>query len=277
MKVIKILNNNFILVEGPGGQEQIVMGKGLRFKAQEGDHIREADVERRFVPGSGKFVQEYSRIIEQMPPEFTEGVQEVVEIAAGYLDNELDSQTFLTLMDHLAYAMERSQKGITLQNRLLWEVKKFYPREFEAGRRMVEHLNKKLGLSLPEEEAGNLAFHLVNAQTGGSTMDQTMASVKMVKDMLTVLQLHTKRELDTESLYYSRFVTHLQFFVQRLMEGKMLEENEAFLYEQISRQYPTELECAMKISDYVEGVLKVKISREEILYLTIHITRVFRS
>ena len=75
---------------------------------------------------------------------------------------------------------------------------------------------------------------------------------------------------------YKRFVTHLQFFVQRLFEGRMLEETDSFLYEQISRQYPNELEAAMKISGYVEASAKTVITREEILNLTIHITRVFR-
>ena len=31
MRVLKILNNNYLLVEDENGREQIVMGKGLRF------------------------------------------------------------------------------------------------------------------------------------------------------------------------------------------------------------------------------------------------------
>lgn len=277
MKVLKILNNNFILVENAKGQEEIVMGRGLRFKTQVGGNLREEDVERRFVSGQGSYLREYSRVIEEMPLETLEAVQEAVETAGKSLGRTLDSQAFLLLLDHLAYAMERCQKGIVLQNRLLWEVKKFYPKEFEAGRKAVDCLNRSLGLTLPEEEAGNIAFHLVNAQTEGMDMDRTMTSVKTVKDILTVVQFHMKKELDTESLYFSRFVTHLQFFVQRLLEDRMLEEKDSFLFEQISRQYPEELETAVKISGYVEKTLKKAITREELLYLTIHITRVFRT
>lgn len=276
MKVLKILNNNFILVENAKGQEEIVMGRGLRFKTQVGEELKEEDIERRFISGQGSYLGEYSRMIEEMPHETLEAVEEAVETAGRSLGCKLDSQAFLVLLDHLAYAMERCQKGIVLQNRLLWEVKKFYPKEFRAGKEAVDCLNHSLGLSLPEEEAGNIAFHLVNAQTENMDMDRTMASVKMVKDILTVVQFHLKKELDTESLYFSRFVTHLQFFVQRLLEGRMLEEKDPFLFEQISRQYPVELEAAMKISGYVENTMKLSITREEILYLTIHITRVFR-
>lgn len=277
MKVLKILNNNFILVENAKGQEEIVMGRGLRFKTQVGGELKEEDVERRFVSGRGSYLREYGRMIEEMPLETLEAVQDAVETAGKSLGRPLDSQAFLLLLDHLAYAMERCQKGIVLQNRLLWEVKKFYPKEFEAGRKAVDCLNRSLGLDLPEEEAGNIAFHLVNAQTEDMDMDKTMTSVKTVKDILTVVQFHMKKELDTESLYFSRFVTHLQFFVQRLLEDRMLEEKDSFLFEQISSQYPEELAAAMKISGYVERTLKKAITREELLYLTIHITRVFRT
>ena len=276
MKVLKILNNNFILVKNAKGQEEIIMGRGLRFKTQVGGCLEEKDVERRFVSGQGGILKDYSRMIEEIPLETLEVIQEAVDTAGSSLSCALDSQAFFTLLDHLIYAMERCQKGIVLQNRLLWEVKKFYPREYRAGKDAVDYLNQRLGLKLPEEEAGNIAFHLVNAQTEGMTMERTMSSVKMVKDILTVVQFHMKKELDTESLYFSRFVTHLQFFVQRLLEGRMLEEKDSFLYEQISRQYPNELEAAMKISGYVETSTKTAITREEILYLTIHITRVFR-
>lgn len=277
MKVLKILNNNFILVENARGQEEIVMGRGLRFKTQVGGMLQEEDVERRFVAGQGGLLRDYSRMIEEIPQEVLEAVQEAVDLAGKSLGSSLDSQAFFTLLDHLSYAMERCRKGIVLQNRLLWEVKKFYPKEFKAGKEAVDYLNRKLGLGLPEEEAGNIAFHLVNAQTEGMTMERTMESVKMVKDILTVVQFHMKKELDTESLYFSRFVTHLQFFVQRLLEGRMLKETDSFLYEQISRQYPAELEAAMKIRDYVEKSAQTAITREELLYLTIHITRVFRT
>ncbi|MBM6901327.1 PRD domain-containing protein, partial [Gemmiger formicilis] len=40
---------------------------------------------------------------------------------------------FVTLFDHLVYAIERSQKHIVLPNRLLWEVRRFYPREYAPG------------------------------------------------------------------------------------------------------------------------------------------------
>ena len=41
VKVLKILNNNFILVKNAKGQEEIIMGRGLRFKTQVGGCLEE--------------------------------------------------------------------------------------------------------------------------------------------------------------------------------------------------------------------------------------------
>ena len=120
MKVLKILNNNFILVKNAKGQEEIIMGRGLRFKTQVGGCLEEKDVERRFVSGQGGILKDYSRMIEGIPQETLEVIQEAVDAAGSSLSCALDSQAFFTLLDHLIYAMERSQKGIVLQNRLLW-------------------------------------------------------------------------------------------------------------------------------------------------------------
>lgn len=53
--------------------------------------------------------------------------------------------------------------------------------------------------------------------------------VKMLKDIFQIIQLHYGYTIDENSLNYSRFVVHMQFFLQRLLENKML-ENEMMIY-----------------------------------------------
>ena len=45
------------------------------------------------------------------------------------ISSPFNKQIFVTLLDHLLYAVERYEKGIVLQNRMLWEIQKFYPNE----------------------------------------------------------------------------------------------------------------------------------------------------
>lgn len=135
-------------------------------------------------------------------------------------------------------------------------------------------IQKQLGLSLPEEEAANIAFHLVNAQQNDDNMNQVMMMTNTVKDVLNIIKIHYHVELDTHSINYSRFLTHLQFFIQRLFEHKTLNTQDHELFEQIANKYPQEEACVLLIKDYIEARFEHTISNEEMMYLIIHINRV---
>lgn len=58
-----------------------------------------------------------------------------------------------------------------------------------------DFLNERLQIELPEEEAGNIAFHLVNAQTENPDMERTMQAMRMLKDIYGIIQLSFGRRL----------------------------------------------------------------------------------
>ena len=92
----------------------------------------------------------------------------------------------------------------------------FYPKEYLLGSEVLSYLNQELNVNLPEEEAGNIAFHIVNAQIDATEnkigMQNGMLMVKMLKDLFQIVQLYYQWEIDEESINYSRFVIHMQFF-----------------------------------------------------------------
>ena len=53
-----------------------------------------------------------------------------------------------------------------MPNPLLLETQKFYPKEFAAAQRALLFVEKDLGVTLPETEAGFIAFHIVNSSQG---------------------------------------------------------------------------------------------------------------
>ena len=55
-----------------------------------------------------------------------------------------------------------------LRNELSWEMKKFYNAEFQVGLKALDIVKQELDVELPEDEAGFIAMHLVNAQMGAS-------------------------------------------------------------------------------------------------------------
>ena len=276
MNVIKVLNNSLILAENEEQKEIIVMGKGLGFNSKIGDSLDVDKIEKIFILKDETSIKEYVRLIEATPSEYIEVTNYIIEYANKKLKGKLSDQIFIILVDHISYALERYEKNIIIQNRLIWEVKKFYPKEFEIGLDAVKYINKTLRIDLPEEEAANIAFHLVNAQTDEQEMQNTLLTIKMLKDIFNIIQYNFGIEIDKNSLNYSRFLTHLQFFVQRLLDERMVESKDKFIFDQITKSYPEELKCARLIGNYIKTTLNKEISYEELLYLTIHIVRIIK-
>lgn len=173
----------------------------------------------------------------------------IISRANMQLASKVREQIFFTLADHLTFAIERSRKGIAIQNRLLPEVRRFYPQQFRVASDAVTIIRQQYGIELPEEEAGNIAFHLVNGQSEGDDVAQTMQSVKMLKDIFNLVQYHFKQQIDTESINYSRFLVHMQFFLQRLQEGELDDARDSFLLVQVIKEYPEAYRCALRIRD----------------------------
>lgn len=159
MIIEKFLNNNMLLVND-NHEEMIVMGKGLRFHYKVGDEIRDEDIEKTYILQDSTNKNGYLQVLENAPDIYLEIVHHIIEMAQLKISSPFNKQIFVTLLDHLLYAVERYEKGIVLQNRMLWEIQKFYPNEFMLGLQAVDYINETLHIQLPETEAGNIAFSL---------------------------------------------------------------------------------------------------------------------
>ena len=66
----------------------------------------------------------------------------------------------------------------------------FYPQQFRVASEAVTIIRQQYGIELPRRKPGNIAFHLVNGQSEGDDVAQTMQSVKMLKDIFNLVQYH---------------------------------------------------------------------------------------
>ena len=274
MEIVKVMNNSLVFVKNDDNDEIIVMGKGIGFMKKPGESVDSSKIEKIFTLKDGESKKNYFRAMEDINSEYVDITKDIVKYASDTLKCKLNDNVFISLIDHIAFAIERFNKNISLQNRLLWEVKKFYPNEFKVGNYAVDKINDVLGIKLPEEEAGNIAFHIVNAETENVEMENTILMIKMMKDILNIIKYDLNVYLDKESLNYSRFITHLQFFLQRVIEGKVADSKNGFILEQVESQYPEKVNCAKSIKNYVEKILNIEVGDDEILYLAMHIIRV---
>lgn len=137
-------------------------------------------------------------------------------------------------------------------------------------------LNDRFSVELPKEEASNIAFHLINAQSGSEENQDGFKYAKMISSIVNVVKYSINTKIDTSSIHYTRFITHVRFFVERLYSEKLLKDTEEDLYKQMIILYPYAMDIADKTKKYIKKVYEFDVPNEEIAYLGIHINRLIK-
>lgn len=274
MKIEKILNNNVILTLNESNQETVVMGRGIAFQKRVGDVIEAEKIEKTFVPEGQDVMEHLSNLYRDIDPDILEVATNVIKYAQSILRLKLSNHIYLTLPDHLSYAISRTQEGLEIKTPLIWEIKRFYKVEHEIGLKAVELVKKEMGIELPESEAAAIALHIVNARQDDSDLGVTIRMTELVQDILNIVHFYYGQTFDEESFQYTRFITHLQYFARRLLNQERRESNDDFLYKQIQQKYQKAFKCTERINDYLKKVEETSLTMDEQLYLAIHIQRV---
>lgn len=275
MKILKVINNNIVISSNSDGQETVVMGKGLGFKKQVNEIIDESKIEKIYTSSKEWNVNKLTDMLSAIPLEHAQVANEIIGFAKVSLGRKLSEKIFLTLTDHINYAVERHQTGMEIKNALLWEIKRFYNHEFLIGKEALSMIKNRLGIELPEDEAGFIALHIVNAELDMEQVSQVSEMAKIIQTILNIVKYQFKTDLDEYSLNYERFVTHLKFFIQRLYSDITLEQDEtaSFMF-MLKEKYSEEYACALKISEYISKEFGRTLKEDELIYLTIHIRRI---
>lgn len=190
------------------------------------------------------------------------------------LDQDFQGNLLLALGDHIHFAIDRTKNNEPLKNPLAWEIKRIYKNEYQIGQQALNIIENKLHIRLDDVEAASIAIHLINAQKEGSRVENTISQVKIIEDIVRIVELHYGENFDEETISFSRFITHLQYFAERVNNKQLYKgDDDTFLYEQVRESYPKAFSCSEKIKRYVESEYDYSVGREEQVYLTIHIQR----
>ena len=277
MRIKKVLNSSVVLVEDDAHQESILLGKGIGFGQKPGNVIVENQENQVFLPVDNARSRQILELVNSLPPVMLELAQEIVLDAQQRLNTPLGENLVFVLADHLNFALERIRSGLVITNRVFWEIKSFYPQEFEAGKHALELVRKQLHIELPEQETANIAFHLANAQAGSDPDYDAARNAKLIGDIINLVRYSLNRDLDASSIHTARFITHIKFFVDRFFTDKLLQNDDDLLFEQVRTRYSKELGIALKIKSYLYDKYERILPNEEVTFLVIHIARIARS
>lgn len=272
MRVKKVFNNNILLAEDEKLAEMILMGKGIGFSIKPGDLANEEKIDKIFKIATHQQQEDFVKMLKDIPLNHLELTKKIVDQAQSELDVKFDDEIYIGLTDHIHFVIKRAKQNDLFKNALLWEIKKFYPREFQAAMNALALIEYEEGLQLSEDEASFIAMHFVNGQQSGEAIRETVVATEVIQDILNIVKFHYKINLDENSLNYTRFITHIRFFLQRMNHSLSIGEDD-YLFGKVKDKYPESYACVSRIETYLVAKLNIKLTNEEKLYFMLHIRR----
>lgn len=272
MRAVRRINNNVAVCEDSSGMEVIAMGKGIGF----GDMPRElalSDIERTFYEVDASLVSGMTGV----SPEVFELAVKVSDRARRELDDEFSPNLAFTLADHIAFAIRRAKQGIRVRMPLACDVEQSCPGEFRIARQTLRLIDRELGCHLSDDEAAGIALNLVNARMAPKeekTLAEARRDEEMLEDVTEIIENEFNVSIDRRAFAYSRYATHVMYLFDRLHKGKCLDTVVAGLLSNAQEQFPQGAACAEKIASHIESCWGTPLSRDERLFLIMHVSRI---
>lgn len=272
MKIEKIINNNLVRSINEKGQYVILMGCGIGFQKKIGSTVDESKITQIYTLQDKN--SKLEELLTRVPEEYVQTANEVISYAKFSLGKKLNDNIYITLTDHICFAVERFKQGIVVKNALLWEIRRFYNHEFLIAKDALQIIKRRLNIELPEDEAGFITLHLVNATMDSMDLGITTEMMHVIERILSIVKYHFKVEIDEYSLHYERFLTHLKFFVQRVFTDTEINEPDKGFLLALKEQYRNEYLCTLKVRDYMMKEYGKELTEDELIYLTVHLRRI---
>src|SRR5699024_634570 len=149
-------------------------------------------------------------------------------------------------------------------------IKKFYPHEYHIGLEALRIIKDYTEVQLEEDEAGFFAFHVVGSSLNNHS-SSTQEIMNITKEIMSIVEKHYQTKLRTDSIYYIRFITHIKYFLYRLLSNDKHKQDDTSLYHVIKKEYYEEYKCVKKIFKFLQNKYNYLATKEELGYLMLHI------
>lgn len=252
-------------------KEIILFAKGIGFNCKKGSIIPEnTNIEKIFTIQDENNIANFRRVIGSNDEKFIAFCEELILEISRDFNDELNEIIHIGLIDHISFAIERMKKGEILRNPFLVEIETLYPKEFEAATKMVKKLEDFTGVSIVEDEIGFIAMHIHSARTTGK-ISHTIKFTYIANTAVEYIEDAFNIVVDRTSLSYARFISHLRFAIERLINNTPV-KNE--LLSIIKLKYPASFKVSEEIGKAINEDFSLEVAEDEIGYLALHVERI---
>ncbi len=260
--ITKVLNHNALMVTKEN-KNYLILDKGIGFKKKVDEVVSVSE---------NSMIYRLNNNDEQAPetdPIYLEITNEIIQLAQKQFPN-FDTNILLPLSDHIAFAIERIQKGLRISNPFRDEIRLLNPEEYAIASKARDCILKYTGIDVNDDEVSYITLHIHSA-INDCKVDQGMKVALIVQESIYTVKKNLNIEINADSLAYSRLLTHMKYMLKRIETNEKLTLD---MDEFILNQYPTAYHIAEDIIKDVAFLLQTSIPRIEVGYLALHIQRI---
>lgn len=273
MQVIKKLNNNFAICMDKEGKELIAYGKGIGFPKVPYELTDLNQIDRTFYDIDDKYLD----LLQELPENVLDFAAKLVDIAHNELQYELNPNLVMTLADHIHFCIQRARKKIVVQMPLICEIEQSFPKEAKIGKYAVRQMERRFAVQLNENEASAIAISFANARNSAEKKADTSIQKwfpEALEDTISIVEDTVGILIERESFNFARYSSHLMYLLKRIDSNQTLDTENGIMYQSIREEFPEIAECIDKIEAYFEKRFDIQLSKEEKMYLMLHINRI---
>lgn len=270
MQVIKKINNNVAICLDRNQDELVAFGKGIGFPKMPYELTDLSKIRMTFY----RIDSHNFQLIKEIPEDILEVSADIVQKAQSVLKRDLNQNVMFSLADHINFAIERSKKRISLNYPFSYDIRSFYPQEYQIGELALKLVKDKLGVQLPQEEKVAIAMHFINSQVV-TTLQLSDASFNSIVELaIKEIESCFSLTIDRNAFIYNRFVTHLRYFLKRLESNQQIDDGSSKLIRSSFKQnYPQVYQCTVDIVSQIDQRLSTVSTDDEVFYLMIYVQR----
>lgn len=269
IKIIKLLNHNAVIAHDTKKNEVLLLlYKGIGFGKTLNEQIEVPKDCIVYHLNPSTFKGKTDDLLRKLDPICIEISSYILSLAKEKYQ-EIDENILLPLSDHIAFAIERLKKGMTISNPFSNEIKLLYPEEYEIARQAKPVIKERLNVEINEDEIGYITLQIHSAIDHRSNEGMLVAVI--VNESIREITREYGLDFDVNSLSYSRLMTHMKYLLARLNENEVLTLD---MEEYTKKCIPHSYSVAKNILQRIEGALNITIPENETGYLAMHIERI---
>lgn len=269
-RIIKVLNNNGILVyHNETGREMILLGNGVGFGRRPTEQIDQIRGAKVYSLVTRQKQQSVLKAVNGIRPEYIEAAGRIIDEAEKVFQ-QMNRDILLPMADHIALAAKRARENRQIPNPFTPDIRVLFAKEFAVAVKGREIIRELTGYDITDDEVGFITLH-IHAGLCDEQVSVALDTTRIINEGIAIIEEAFGQKFDTDSLAYTRLMSHLYYMVARTRNG---ESTNADFNDFIFSNYPRTGQVAQAVCQHLGKELKKPVAKEETGFLAIHIQRV---